>query len=158
MNVPDSVSTAVRPLFERLPLSEAMGDLVPDSGAAEDLLSLVQQVVAEPGISNNLPLVSALWLYVDELDRSHTVSQGIENATGSFWHGIMHRREGDFGNSHYWFNKVGHHPAMAAMPDYDGHGFVDEAQARHAENPLDLVEKQRTEWAVLFEWCANEGQ
>lgn len=62
-------------------------------------------------------LVSALWLYHDFLDESHTVSQSIETATGSFLHGIMHRREGDFGNAKYWFRRVGHHPIFTNLQE-----------------------------------------
>ncbi len=59
--------------------------------------------------------LSGLWLYHDYLDESHTISQSIHNPTGSFWHGIMHRREPDYGNSGYWFRKVGNHPAFDAL-------------------------------------------
>lgn len=48
----------------------------------------------------------------DDLDRSHTLAQDLHDATGSFWHAIMHRREGDAGNSHYWWRKTGAHPAF----------------------------------------------
>ena len=53
--------------------------------------------------------ISAMWLYHNFLDASHTISQNIHTATGSYWHGIMHRREPDFSNSKYWFGKVGNH-------------------------------------------------
>ena len=52
---------------------------------------------------------AGLWLLAGELDWSHSISQGYDSAEGSFWHGIMHRREGDFGNSKYWFRRVGKH-------------------------------------------------
>ena len=54
--------------------------------------------------------LSALWLRNDFLDESHQISQSIETATGSYWHGIMHRREPDFSNAKYWFRRVGSHP------------------------------------------------
>jgi hypothetical protein len=53
--------------------------------------------------------VAGIWLLYDFLDASHEVSQGISSREGSFWHGIMHRREGDFSNAKYWFRKVGRH-------------------------------------------------
>ncbi len=60
---------------------------------------------------------SALWLLSGELDRSHTISQQFESAEGSYWHGIMHRREGDFGNAKYWFRRVGSHAATSQLAD-----------------------------------------
>ncbi|MBX9788803.1 MAG: hypothetical protein K2Y37_07790 [Pirellulales bacterium] len=59
--------------------------------------------------------LAGLWLHADGLDESHAISQTIENATGSFWHGIMHRREGDFGNAKYWFRRVGQHPVFGSL-------------------------------------------
>ena len=47
--------------------------------------------------------LSGLWLWFDFLDESHSLSQDIHTVEGSFWHGIMHRREGDFANAKYWF-------------------------------------------------------
>lgn len=59
--------------------------------------------------------LSGVLLKFDLLDASHTLSQSIDNATGSFWHGIMHRREPDYGNAGYWFRRVGEHPILGAL-------------------------------------------
>jgi hypothetical protein len=59
--------------------------------------------------------LAGLWLKYDFLDESHTISQDIETPTGSYWHGIMHRREPDYGNAKYWFRRVGNHPVFAPL-------------------------------------------
>ena len=59
--------------------------------------------------------LAGLWLLANGLEQSHQISQSIETPTGSFWHGIMHRREGDFGNSKYWFRRVGRHPIFERL-------------------------------------------
>ncbi len=136
-----------------LPLGGAMSQLVvKESGEA----ALVGPLIGDPLFTSRPALIAGLWLYVDQLDASHRVSQELDDSTGAFWHGIMHRREGDFSNAHYWFRRVGHHPAMKLIADYDAHAFIDEVEAAHRRGlaPAALVERQRREWAGLFAWCA----
>jgi hypothetical protein len=54
--------------------------------------------------------LSGLWLAYDFLDESHALSQEIHTPEGSYWHGIMHRREPDYSNAKYWFARVPSHP------------------------------------------------
>lgn len=105
--------------------------------------------------------VSGLWLLAGDIDRSHTLSQDITNHEGSFLHAIMHRREGDFSNAKYWFNRVGQHPVIDQLQELtngeynDGCDFVD-CVARVLRKPNDQREasekRQRYEKLQWIEW------
>ena len=157
MQLPDPIATALAPLFDLLPLDQAMPRLVGDGGASAEACALVADLVHTPLFAKNPTLAAGLWLYVDDIWKSHTISQSIEDATGSYWHGIMHRREGDFGNAHYWFDRVGSHPAMKSMTGHVGHQFVDAVDQAQPETPEALVQNQRDEWQALFVWCAAQA-
>jgi len=154
LDIPADYLAVLQPLFDALPLSKAMTQLVVSRGGPTDVVKII---VDHPLISAKPALIAGLWLYVDQLDASHIISQDLENPTGSFWHGIMHRREGDFSNSHYWFRKVGNHPAMKLMGDYNPHTLIDDVEkaTKAAQSPQALIAMQQREWAGLFEWCAK---
>lgn len=123
--------------------------------------------------------VSGLWLLHDFLDESHRISQKIETRDGSYWHGIMHRREPDYWNSKYWFRRVGSHPVfadlarevsravaghaltsrtqyLASQAAWDPFRFVDLCEsAEHGDSPDHslCIEVAHLEWQLLFEYC-----
>ena len=105
--------------------------------------------------------LSGIWLLYDFLDESHTISQNIATAEGSFWHGIMHRREGDFGNAKYWFRKVGEHPVFTQIDEnWDPFDFVDACQsALGSGGPEEsrCQQLQRQEWEGLFDHCYRQA-
>jgi hypothetical protein len=121
---------------------------------------------------------AALWLRFNYLDESHKISQDVESSEGSFWHGILHRREGDFGNAKYWFRRVGMHPVFERLhqsaarlgadakdsriqllvknKEWDPFAFVDLCEAAvQGQTKLAPVcqEVQRCEWEELFDYC-----
>ena len=173
------------PPVARLVQSAACNDLgpgQPDESRRSLLAALTPEDVVAPH-----PLVDAemaraclagLWLRYDFLDASHEISQGIESPAGSFWHGILHRREGDFSNAKYWFRRVGRHPVfeplaavaallaqetavtrsgvdLAAHSSWDPFHFVDLCESAAGDQTLaQLCQRiQKREWDLLFDDC-----
>ena len=102
--------------------------------------------------SRQMEILSGMWLLAGDIHRSHSISQDLPSAEGSFLHGIMHRREGDFGNSKYWFRRVGSHPVFAQIEtETNGHyadpfDFVDQCQSASGEEIGRCIESQWIEW------------
>lgn len=109
-------STAFHKLIATPTLPALGPEARPGVRPASELLAALDEFFAQTGVPADQHdlLRSAALLWHDHLDESHTISQGIHTRTGSFLHGIMHRREPDYGNAKYWFHRVGSHPA------YDG--------------------------------------
>jgi hypothetical protein len=121
-----------------------------------------------------LACTSGLWLRHHFLDRSHEISQHLHSSTGSFWHGIMHRLEGDFGNAKYWFRKVGDHPIFPSLASaahtisperfqatdvWDPYDFIDCCEKAAKKNMPDstLLDVASAEWELLFAYCFQQA-
>ncbi|HEX2971713.1 MAG TPA: hypothetical protein VHP11_05240 [Tepidisphaeraceae bacterium] len=126
-------------------------------------------------------MLGGLWLYHDWLAEAHRIFQRIESPTGSYWHAIMHRREGDFDNSKHWYAQAQEHPLMQSMAQYAASivnplpadnlvlrmvstgwnpaVYVDLVAAVH-DQPDDprhaaAVSLQQIEWRLLFDYCTR---
>ncbi len=153
MDLPAPIARACKPLFDDVPLDGAMTCLTGSDPGHNDL---VEQILGDPALEGRPDLAAGLWLYVGDLERSHAISQSLTDATGSFWHGIMHRREGDFASSHYWMRRAAEHPLLTGDFRLDPNSLIDAVARAKADEPP-LVERQREEWQALFEWCANSS-
>ena len=206
----DPGTDPLSPLARQVIASATYEKLTVDGGAS-DAAALLEgvtpdQLLVAPAKNRvaGFAMLAGLWLWADELDRGHTIAQKSPGellrtgsrslsmladesssfdgeATLNFWHAIMHRREGDFPNSKYWYARCQNHaalPVMAAtaakhvhaMPadksllrlvatGWNPNAFVDLVQAVHAlpndpRFPL-AVALQRMEWQVLFDHCTR---
>jgi hypothetical protein len=106
-------------------------------------------------------LKSGLLLWNDQLDASHTLSQDIHSRTGSYWHGIMHRREPDYGNSKYWMRRVDTHPIFPELREAAGKLAAASEQTADVMRIAQAIADQ-SEWDsfAMVDWCeaANRGR
>lgn len=127
-------------LIHRRLIDQSLFDLISDlplpslgQSAVHGLASLRLEEILRPNRSLGSSVEAGLWLLVGELDRSHTISQNLQDATGSYWHGMMHRVEGDFANAKYWMHCAWQHPVRQALV---GQIQANSGQLLQAENPV----------------------
>ncbi len=173
-------------------VSELLGiEVIPELGPGKPLQEhkprlsglMEEDITGEENLTSGEMLSSCrsgLWLRFNFLEESHQISQGIHTPTGSFWHGIMHRREPDYGNAKYWFHSVGEHeiypdlletaqalskgdrfadsaPAWIKGNTWDPYAFIDFISAvvhlPREEPKRQLAEAiQEAEWNLLFNY------
>ncbi len=149
-----------------------------DREALRRILAADDQLIAggkAVGNTKMFALVRGGLLYaVDGIEQAHPIFQKAESDEGSYWHGMVHRREGDFDNARYWFRRAGtlacfaalhgaaarHSPTMARQPNWDAYLFTDECeQARFGAEELtpELAKLQRVEFNSLFDYCWRQS-
>ncbi|MDZ4743259.1 MAG: hypothetical protein SGI98_07560 [Verrucomicrobiota bacterium] len=171
-NLPSGISK----LIESIPLP-VLGPGHPLPDARLNISPFIKDIPAQNPVMNQC-CVAALWLLNDYLDDSHKISQDIPTSTGSYWHGIMHRREPDAGNAAYWFNRVGKHPVfpkitavvtplineatcpqapfLALTDSWDPFYYIGLCeQYRDSGLPEEMLcrQIQLAEWQTLFNYC-----
>ena len=164
----------------------SLGPGTPDEGGRARLAALRLETALGPVRDRDMAAacLAGLWLYHDFLDESHRLSQEIATPTGSYWHGLVHRREPDFGNAAYWFRRVDRHPVfvslreaaaelaaaaaelepaarfLAEQREWDPFAFIDlceRAVAGRSRNEMLCRQVQQREWELLFDHCYRQA-
>ncbi|WVO14596.1 hypothetical protein L204_102231 [Cryptococcus depauperatus] len=93
---------------------------------------------------------AALHLANDDIQNCHLIAQDNEgDPTADMLHATLHRREGDYWNSKYWWSRVGRHPLF---PDVSSaKAFVDACSSVQGEGKA-LRERQWEDLKRIVEW------
>ena len=181
----DRLSQPARDLL-KLNVTDAYTNLVVTGAGNAQAYPLLTQLTPQNVLSSpskdpdeSAALVAGLWLWHDFLDESHKIAQQLQTPSGSMWHAIMHRREGDFSNSKYWYARCENHPCLPTLAaqanevinpfpadkqilkltahGWNSDAFVDlvEAVCDRPDDPRHklAIALQQLEWRVLFDHC-----
>jgi len=172
---PDSYGSEVAQV---LSLGDAAGgtrpmDLFPrgcSDDAARSRLAGAQAHQLFTGARDPHAALAGLYLYFSCLNEAHEIAQNLDNREGMFWHAMMHRMEGDIGNSRYWFHRVPSHPVYPLLQReaellgyrtpgrWDPSGFAGFCESASGTKDEDLAKRvQLAEWQLLFDYCAAPG-
>ena len=115
-----------------------------------------------------------LFYALDALPEAHAIFQEASDDRGAYWHGMLHRREGDFDNARYWFRRAGvlpffaevhreacaHSEAMARQANWDPYLFAGQCeQVRFGDADLagEMQALQRVEFDAIFDYCWRQS-
>ena len=149
---------AITEVIEKLEAGNPLPTLVPQHAWSSELTDALESASLEDlfdgeSLKNRTfgeAIKSGLLLWNDALDESHTISQGLMDQTGSYWHGIMHRREPDYPNAKYWFGRVGTHPIF---PELRGRALE---RFKETPNPSDALADIGNTIASQEKWDAYQ--
>ena len=140
--------------------------------AVEDAALSGGRTIGDPG---SFELVrGALFYALDALNEAHAFFQDAPGGLGSYWHGMLHRREGDFDNARYWFRRAGELPCfgdlhraasafsadMAKQANWDPYlltGECEQARFGAEESVAELVRLQRVEFDGVFDYTWRQS-
>ena len=162
LNLIDAQGTQLASLAARLQNRDTLPPLVPKETWNEGLQAILEdldpaEIVGQDDVDSGsaVSVKSGLLIWNDSMDPAHELLQDATDATGSYWHGIIHRREPDFSNAKYWFRRVGDHPIFPALREQALGVFRSVADtSEYARLRLASLEKGDHWDSIAFvDWC-----
>jgi hypothetical protein len=145
---------AVKKCVSKLLTRQEPGFLVPEEVWSPELQKQIQAL--DPGKDENaLAVKSGLLLWNDDLDGCHAIAQELDDPHGAYLHGVMHRREPDYGNSKYWMRRVGAHPLFPQLRT----AALELLAEAPAKDRFRLALERSPEWDAfrMVDWCESAG-
>ena len=113
---------------------------------------------------------AGLFYYHNALEDSHKQAATLDGDIASYWHGMVHRREGDFENARYWMRRAGEQPVfqemqgrasdasphMSRQSNWDPFLFIHLCeQYKYGETTYkkEIGHLQRVEFAAMFDYA-----
>jgi hypothetical protein len=134
-------------------------DWLKDELRPENLSVLCGEVISP---ADAIAVLAGLWLLHGFSEASHQCSQSIEDGgrrrCGNYWHAIMHRQEPDYGNSKYWFRRVGQHPIFPELAHRAGELLEADGSesARHWRTKLGAPQSWNA--SAFVDWCERAAR
>ena len=143
----------------------------------KSISDLQKAVSGMSGLSDErrMAVLGLLFLWHDHWTEAHKATDDYEGTPDSdLLHAMVHRREGDYGNSEYWLRSAGKHPLFGILGPrvasllsedenlrekiipggkWDAKGFV-RAVKDQSDHPL-LREVQAEEFRCFYEYLVN---
>ena len=177
MGAPQFYTPAINAVLKEARLSP-LGPGTPNEAMRSQLAALTMESAFAPETVKDRDMaaccLAGLWLHHDFIDEAHKICQDIDTPSGSYWHGIVHRREPEFPNAAYWFRRVGKHPIFASLPEaarqldrnmdipspWNPFWFIDycEACTKGKQSGEQFARRlQAKEWELLFGFCYRKA-
>ncbi len=156
-------TSAITEVIEKLEAGNPLPPLVPENAWSNELTDALLTLSLEDlfqgqSLKDDIfggAIKSGLLLWNDALNDSHDVSQELGNNTGSYWHGIMHRREPDYSNAKYWFGRVGTHPIFPELRECSIALFKETSNSSDELAHIGQVIEAQEYWDAyqFIDWC-----
>ena len=99
--------------LESLPLTVPLHAVTASSGSIDT--SRLAKLISESRLPTDSMITAMLWLRIGVIDRPHAIVQDGTTPIASYLHGVVHRLEGEYWNSKYWFKQVGDARVLQAV-------------------------------------------